>query len=124
MKPIFRVLYVFYRSSTGLLHWVQRHFTKAGLTVLGALVIAGIMGPDTENNVAYQGFTVLFFLLVAAICFSWSFPAQFAVERFLPRFGSAGCPLKYVVRVTNLTAKPQLSLELLENLADPRPGFK
>ena len=124
MKPIFRILYLFYRSSTGLLHWVQRHFTKAGLTVLGALLIAGIMGPDTENNVTYQGFTVLFFLLVVAICFSWSFPARFAVERFLPRFGTAGCALKYVVRVTNLTAKPQVSLELLENLTDPRPKFK
>jgi len=123
MIPVLRILYLFYRGSTGLRHWIQRRFTRAGLTVLGALVIAGIMGPDTENNVTYQGFTVLFFLLLIAVCFSWSFPARFAVERFVPRFGTAGSPLVYTARVTNLTTKRQVGLELLETLADPRPSF-
>ncbi len=123
MRPLFKVLYLIYRSSTGLRHWIQRRFTKAGLTVLGALAIAGIMGPDTENNVTYQGFTVLFFLLLVAISFSCFFLGRFSAERHLPRFGTVGCPLRYSVRVSNLTAKPQAGLELLEILADPRPSF-
>jgi len=123
MRPIFRILYWFYRSSTGLRHWIQRRFTRAGLAVLGALAIGAVMGPDTENNVTYQGFTILFFLLLVAICFSGLFPGRFGAERRLPRFGTVGCALKYTVRVTNLTAKPQAGLELLETLADPRPSF-
>lgn len=123
MRPIFRILYWFYRLTTGVRHWILRRFTTAGLTVLGALVIAMITGLDTENSVIYQGFTVLFFLLLIAIVFSWSFPARFTAERYLPRFGTAGRPLHYTVRVTNLTAKPQTGLELLETLADPRPPF-
>jgi len=68
-------------------------------------------------------FTILFFLLLVAICFSGLFPGRFGAERRLPRFGTVGCALKYTVRVTNLTAKPQAGLELLETLADPRPSF-
>ncbi|MGH7967278.1 MAG: DUF58 domain-containing protein, partial [Limisphaerales bacterium] len=123
MRPVLKILYWFYRSSTGVRHWVQRRFTKAGLTVLGALAIGAVLGPDTENNVTYQGFTVLFFLIVVAIGFSWFFRGRFLAERLVPRFGTVGCPLSYTVRVTNLTAKTQAGLELLETLADPRPSF-
>ena len=122
MKPLFKILYFIYRFSTGLRHWVSRRFTKSGLAVLCALVIAGIMGPDTENNVTYQGFTVLFVLLVLAVLFSWSFRARFSAHRILPQFGTAGCSLNYIVRLRNLTSKPQRGLELLESLADPRPS--
>lgn len=124
MRPIFKVLYWFYRSSTGVRHWVQRRFTKAGLAVLGSLAIAALMGPDTENYSTYQGFTVLFFLLLVAAGFSWFFRGRFLTERVVPRFGTVGCPLVYTVRITNLTAKEQRGLELLETLADPRPSFK
>jgi hypothetical protein len=123
MKPIFKVLYLFYRGSAGVRHWIQRRFTKAGLTVLCALAIAAMMGLDTENNVTYQGFAVLLCLLVVALSFSVWFGARFVAERHLPRFGTVGCPLTYGVRITNLTAKPQRGLELLETLADPRPSF-
>jgi uncharacterized protein DUF58 len=123
MRPLFKILYYFYRFTSGLRHWISRRFTSSGLGVLCALVIAGIMGPDTENNVTYQGFTLLFFLLVLAILFSWSFRARFSAHRVLPQFGTAGCPLNYTVRLKNLTAKPQRGLELLEVLADPRPSF-
>ncbi len=123
MRPIFQVLYLFYRGSTGVRHWIQRRFTTAGLTLMGALAVAAVLGTDTENTVIYQGFTVLFFLLLIALCFSFSFTARFRVERFLPRFGTVGCRLEYNVRVANLTAKPQTGLELLETLADPRPSF-
>ncbi len=123
MRPAFRILYWFYRCSTGLGQWILRRFTLAGLTVLCTLAIATVMAPDSENNVAYQGFTVLCFLIVIAVFFSAAFPARFEAERQLPRFGTAGCPLNYTVRVMNLTAKPQAGLELLETLADPRPSF-
>jgi len=123
VKPLFKILYLFYRFTSGLRHWISRRFTSCGLAVLSALVISGIMGPDTENNVTYQGFTVLFFLLVLAVLFSWSFRARFSANRLLPQFGTVGCSLNYTVRLRNLTAREQAGLQALENLADPRPSF-
>jgi uncharacterized protein (DUF58 family) len=123
MRPLFKILYFFYRFTSGLRHWISRRFTRSGLAVLCALVVAGIMGPDTENNVTYQGFTVLFFLLVLAVLSSWSFRARFSANRLLPQFGTVGHLLNYTVRLRNLTAKPQQGLELLEGIADPRPTF-
>jgi len=123
MRPLFKILYFIYRFCSGLWHWISRRFTRSGRAVLSALIIAAIMGPDTENNVTYQGFTVLFFLLALAVLFSWSFRARFSANRLLPQFGTVGSSLNYSVRVRNLSARPQRGLQALENLADPRPSF-
>lgn len=119
-----RALYQVYRALSCLLLWVQRRFTRAGITVLGALFVACIMGPDSDNNVAYQGIPLLVVLLLVAFCWSWSFRARFSATRCLPRFGTVGYPLTYTVRVRNLTRKPQAGLALMEELAEPRPAFQ
>lgn len=51
------------------------------------------------------------------------FRGSFGVSRSLPRFGTAGERLVYMVRVENRTARKQVALTLLENLADPRMEF-
>jgi uncharacterized protein (DUF58 family) len=124
MTLIFRFLYRIYRAISGLRYWGYRRFTRAGLTVLGGLVIATILGPDSDNNVAYQGFTFLLLLLVLAFCASFFFRAKFSVSRQLPRFGTVGAPLSYTVALRNLTGKTQTGLAIVENLADPRPSFQ
>jgi len=124
MTLLFRLVYWLNRISSWLQHWVQRRFTTAGLLVLAALGFSVLIGPDTDNNVAYQGLTVLFFLLLLAVVFSWFFGGRFAVVRNLPHFGTAGAPFTYTLRLENLTRKTQAGLVLLDNLADPRPGFR
>jgi len=119
-----RLLYRIYRLSSGLQHWAQKRFTRSGWFLLCALFATGIMGLDTENTIAYQAFAVLLMMLFVAVLFSWFFRARFSAVRLLPRFGTVGQPLDYAVRVKNLTANPQSGLTLLEDLADPRPGFE
>ena len=92
--------------------------------MLGALVVAAVLGQDTENTVAYQAFMLLAALLVVAVPFSWFFRARFSATRLLPRFGTLGCPLNYRIIVRNLTAHSQSGLTLLEELANPRPPFR
>jgi uncharacterized protein (DUF58 family) len=123
MRFFFHILYRFYRVGSGLRYRVQRRFTNAGLVVLGCVLTAAVMGPDTDNNIAYQAFAILFCLLLAGMAFSAWFRARFSVNRLLPRFGTVGAPLNYDLRVRNLTRKPQKGLTLLENLADVRPSF-
>jgi uncharacterized protein (DUF58 family) len=124
MTPIFRVLYRLYRIASGWWHWAQRRFTRPGLAVLGALILAALLAPDTDNNVAYQALPLLLFLLLVAVGLSQLSQTRFSATRRLPKFGTAGCPLEYRIIVKNLSAKGQNGLTLLENLADPRPSFK
>ncbi len=124
MNLLARAAYRVYRLFFGGRYWCQQRFTPAGLGVLCALVATGMMGPDTENNVAYQAFTLLLCLLLVAAAFSWWFRAAYSASRLLPRFGTAGCPLVYTVVVKNLTSKKQAGLTLMEELSDPRPTFQ
>ena len=121
---LWRVTYVVYRIFSRLRYGVTRRFTRAGLAVLGGLTVAGAMGLDTENTVAYQAFTLLWFLVFVAVAFSCRFKLRFSAVRSLPRFGTAGRPFTYRVAIRNLTAKTQKGLTLLENPADPRPPFR
>ena len=118
-----RLFYRIYRAFSGTRYWCRRRFTRTGLTLLGALVIAAIMAPDTENNVSYQVFTLLFCMLAVAAAFGWRFAAPFSAKRLLPRFGTAGCPMTYAVSVKNLSLKNQTGLTLMEDWEDPRPSF-
>jgi uncharacterized protein (DUF58 family) len=120
---VFKVWYRFYRLASWFKHWTWRRFTKTGLAVSWATLAAGLMGPDTESNLAYQGFTVLLSLLLFALVFSWFFRVRVGVRRVAPRFGTVGLPLKYQVLVQNRTRSLQKGLTVLDELADPRPAF-
>jgi len=124
MKLLWRVFYRLYRIVSSIRYWGQRRFTRPGLALAAAFIIAGMMGPDTENTAAYQGFSLLLGLLLVAIAFTGSFRARFSAERLLPRFGTVGAPLYYTVRLRNLSARPQPGLTLMDSLADTRPSFE
>ncbi len=124
MTPVFKFLYRLYRLLAGLRYWGYRRFTRAGLAVLGGLIIAGIMGPDSDNNAAYQGLSFLLLLLIVAFCSSFFFRGHFLAERLLPRFGTVGAPLVYTVSLKNLSGKTQTGLAVVDNLADPRPSYE
>jgi hypothetical protein len=91
--------------------------------VLVSLFVTAIMSMDTENMVAYQGFSLLLVLLLMAVVFSRFFRMKFSVVRLLPRFGTVGRPFTYRALVRNFTAKTQSDLTLLEDLVDPRSSF-
>jgi uncharacterized protein (DUF58 family) len=120
---IFRPLYLIYRGLSGTRHWVSRRFTRTGLVVLVTWMITGLMGFDTENSVAYQGFSVLLSLMLVGLLFMPLFRGRFTVTRSLPRFATAGVPFQYHVTVVNQGGRAQAGLTLLEDLADTRPRF-
>ncbi len=103
---------------------MPRRFTKLGLGLLAAVGVCVVMLPDTDNNLAYQGFTFLLCLLLVPGGFCFFFRGPFSAERVLPRFGTAGRPLSYRVLVRNLSPRTQAGLLLREHPADTRPSFK
>ncbi|ALG68896.1 DUF58 domain-containing protein [Beggiatoa leptomitoformis] len=103
--------------------WVRRHFTQAGLLVLGTLVASSVFSIDTRQTFAYQLFSVLFALLLFATLYSLFFRLHVVVKRELPRFATVGEPLHYRVSIENKTANPFMGLVLFENIHIALPSF-
>lgn len=103
--------------------WLDRRFTVIGQAIITCLLISAIIGIDTRLTMAYQVFAFLLAILLIAILFSLRFKARFKVTRTLPRFGTVGVKLQYLIIVENQTNKIQKGLRLRENFADPRPNY-
>ncbi len=124
MKLAFKLVYRCYRFFSWGREWLDRRCTRAGLALMAGMALTAVMGIDTENNVDYQAFAVLFGLFLVAMATGWRFKGRFAVTRRLPHFGTVGWPLQFTAVVRNLGPKSQKGLVLLEELADPRPPFE
>lgn len=120
---MWRIAYRVLCGVTSASHWIERRFSRAGVFVLGAAVLAAALGADTHQTVAYQIFTLLAALTLVAIVAGALRRPRVGVERLLPRFVTAGEPFTYAVRVRNPGERPLKGLAYLEGLADPRPGF-
>ena len=118
-----RLAYFFYRIISSARYRWSRRLTPAGWLMFAGLLWTGAIGVDLDQSVASQTFGLLFCLLLAAILAAPFFRGRFLIERRLPRFGSVGHPLLFSVVVANPGPKPWRDIELLEDLADPRPAL-
>ena len=119
-----KYLYHNYRVFSGTKFWLARRFSKTSWLIFGALFVAAALGADTTLSVAYQVFSFLVALvIVAAITVPFG-RIQVSAERILPRFGSAGEKISYRLLVRNPRAQGVSGLELVDELADPRPTFE
>ncbi|MCX6897512.1 MAG: DUF58 domain-containing protein [Verrucomicrobia bacterium] len=122
-----RFFYHSYRRLFASARWLGRRFTRAGEFALGLMMLAAVIGADTNQTTAYQAFAFLAAMLgVSAL---WiilrSFgPGTLSVQRLLPRFGTAGRAVTYAIRTKNESPQPQRGVVLLEDLEDPRPSWQ
>ncbi len=117
-----RPSYHVFRLVTGATYWAERRFTAAGALLLTCAVVAGAIGVDTTQSVAYQAFALFAcLLLIAALCLPF-LRARVEIERELPRTATAGDAVTYRVRVSNNGTAVLDGLSLFEDLADPRPS--
>ena len=120
---MWRLAYRTFSAVSALWFWTTRRFTAAGLLVLGTVVVAGALGIDTNQTLAYQIFTLLGALLAAAMLAAMLLRPRFQVERSLPRMVTVGQSFSYLVKVTNLGPRAADGLALIEDMSDPRPAF-
>lgn len=113
--------YRLYRFVSWLGYMVPRRFTPAGILALVALVIAGALGAEMDQTVAFQLFGLTLAILIVSMIASAFFGGRFVVRRILPRFGSVGEPLAYHILVRNESTVAREGLEVLDELVDPRP---
>src|SRR4051812_18600482 len=113
-----------YRFSSTLKYWVQRKFTPAGALVIAATLLTGGIGVDTNEAIAYQTFVLLWCLLLVSLIWSLRRAPRFQARRGLPRVGTAGQPLPYLISVINPGDRTENSVTVMEDLGDPRPTYE
>ena len=119
-----RLSYRLYLWASAFNHHLPRRLTKAGLLAAAVMVLAGAIGSDIDQSVAFQAFALLLCLLLVSIGWIPFFRGRFTLRRELPRLASVDQPFRYRIEVRNGTTRRYRELELLEDLADPRPTFE
>jgi uncharacterized protein (DUF58 family) len=116
-----RYLFRFYRGLSGLNFWLRNRFTPAGFLVLWSIIISGVVGLDTNFTIAYQLFWFLVCLLAASVGWGLLSRGRFSATRQLPRFGTVGIPLSYMLSLENSSSRQHRELHVSEIPPDPRP---
>lgn len=104
-------------------YWVRRHFTLAGLLVIGGLVAAAIFGIDTRQTSAYQLFSVLCTLFIVSIVSNLHYKSVLKVARHLPTMVTVGESVTYHLTIKNPTKTWQRDISLFEDIAITPPDF-
>ena len=118
-----RLGYSVLRLASGFYPAIRRRCTPAGILALTVLVVSAVVGIDTELTLAYQLFAFVFALTVVSAAGAWRFRGPFTVQRTLPLFATVGEPISYRINVRNDSGRTQSGLSVMEELADPRPGY-
>ena len=87
------------------------------------MVGAGVFGIDTRQTLAFQIAALCFALLLVAAIAAVPLRARVAARRQLPRYTTAGVPLRYAVHIKNLGKHTELDLQLLDQLSPALPSF-
>lgn len=119
-----RYLYRNYHTFASITHRFGRRVTLGGWIVLGGTVAAAALGADTNASFCYQTFALLACVVaVSAACTPFGRP-KISLQRSLPKLGVVGEPLHYRICVRNESRRAENSLQLFEELPDPRPTFQ
>ena len=118
---MWRLSYRLYRALSGVQYRIERRFSRAGLLVLGGIVLTGAVGVDTTLTLAYQLFSLLAALVLVAMAGARWVKLPVVVEPRLPRLLTAGEAFVLRFAVRNATDRPVGGLALRARLADHRP---
>lgn len=112
------------RAVSAAQFFIARRASRAGLFVLGGIIVSAALGIDTTQTTAYQIFTLLTALALVALASLPFIRVPVTAQRLLPRAVTAGESFSYLVKLRNGARSPVGDIVLLENLADPRPPLE
>jgi hypothetical protein len=117
-----RWLYRVYFHSTGLQHFFGRRLRPAGIALGLVFILATCISMGHERTSVYQLFSLSLGMMVIGIPWAMARRATIHAKRELPRFATAGEPLRYDVRVWNAHPKRLQRAWLADSPPDPRPA--
>ncbi|MCK5163486.1 MAG: DUF58 domain-containing protein [Desulfobacula sp.] len=102
--------------------WRKRHFTPAGMMMVAAVLLSGILGFNILKTNLYQvmafGFSIMAVSMVLSLL---PFKFKVMVNRILPEYATIDDKTTYELEIINLSSKTQKGLILYEDVHDPRP---
>jgi len=120
-----RFLYKSYGFFYTLRLWRKRHVTSAGIMMVWAVFLSGLLGFNILKTNLYQVMALSFSIMCVSILLSLvPFKLKIKINRILPDYASIGDKLNYELEITNLSSKTWKGLFLYENIHDPRPSFE
>jgi len=103
----------------------MRHFTPAGLMIVTAFFLSGILGFNLFKSTIYQVMAFCLSVMTVSLVLSLlPFKFKVKVNRILPDYVTEGNKVAYELEITNDSSKIQKGLILYENMKDPRPDIK
>lgn len=116
-------LHGMYFRGAGIHHFLARRCRPAGIALGLILVLSACLGIGHGQSSTYQLFSLCLGMVLIGLPWAMSRRASVEAKRELPRFGTAGEPLRYTVRVWH-HGKGRLSRAwIADSPPDPRPSF-
>lgn len=117
-----KTLHRIYFTAAGLHHFVARRTRPPGIALALVLVLATCLGIGHDRSSVYQLFSLSLGMLVIGIPWAMSRQASAEGRRELPRFATAGEPLRYLVHIRNLSKRRLSRAWITDTAPDPRPS--
>jgi uncharacterized protein (DUF58 family) len=118
-----RRLHKIYFQGAGIHHFLARRCRPAGIALALVFVLATCLGIGHDRTSVYQLFSLTLGMILIAIPWAMSRRASVEAKRELPRFATAGEPLRYTVRVWHHGRKRLSRAWLSDSAPDPRPSL-
>jgi uncharacterized protein (DUF58 family) len=101
--------------------WIRSRFTPVGRMFLASLIAVGLFAINPRATLAWQLAILLVAVLVAATLWAPLFRPRLGLTRSLPRFATAGSPLRYSLLVENRGSWLLRGLEVCDFVRAVRP---
>jgi uncharacterized protein (DUF58 family) len=118
-----RVLHRSYHLGSGIYHFLIRRCRPAGITLLGVSIIATCLAGGQQRDSTFQLFSLCFGLGILGLPWALLRRATVEARRELPRFATAGEPLRYSVQVWHHGSRQLSRAWLADTPPDPRPSL-
>ncbi|MEO5912737.1 MAG: DUF58 domain-containing protein [Luteolibacter sp.] len=119
-----RWLHAIYFRGAGIQHFLGRRLRPAGVGLGLVFVLASCLGIGHNKAPVYQLFSLSLGMIVIGIPWAMSRRANVEAKRELPRFGTAGEPLRYTVKVSNRGRRKLTRAWISDTSPDPRPSIE
>lgn len=116
-------LHEMYFRGAGIHHFLARRCRPAGIALGLVLVLSACLGIGHEQSSTYQFFSLSLGMLLIGLPWAMSRRATVEAKRELPRFGTAGEPLRYTVRIWHHGQGRLSRAWIADSPPDPRPSF-
>jgi uncharacterized protein (DUF58 family) len=102
-------------------HFIERRLRPAGIALVLVFVFGAFLAVANQQAPVFQLFSLSLGMIVIGIPWAMTRRANISARRDLPRFGTAGQPLRYTVRVRNTGRRKLTRAWITETPPDPRP---